>query len=133
MNHRLIVLVLSALVGPISKRPLLVAEQGDVEPLLGELKGAPRPDTGLRGEKDCRSFNLEGQWRALDERPDRVGRSRECPGDYPMPSHSILEFEDAPGVNAFFVEKIDGLRIAPANSRPFPAVSSSGGLMSPRR
>lgn len=42
--------------------PCSMLTKAEVQPIFGELKGDPKPDTGLRGESDCRYFNLDGQW-----------------------------------------------------------------------
>ena len=46
----------------INAHPCSMLSKADVQAIFGELKGPPRPDTGLRGESDCRYFNLDGQW-----------------------------------------------------------------------
>jgi len=37
-------------------------ERGDVVRIFGPLRDEAKPDRGLRGEKDCRWRNEEGQW-----------------------------------------------------------------------
>ena len=68
MNYRLAIVTLAVITlactrtsaAPVSSCSLL--SKADVASLIGELKEEPKPDTGLRGEKDCRYFSLEGHW-----------------------------------------------------------------------
>ncbi|HEX7137166.1 MAG TPA: DUF3558 family protein [Vicinamibacterales bacterium] len=39
--------------------------RAELEPIFGTLKGDGRNDHGLRGERDCRFTNTEGQWLKL--------------------------------------------------------------------
>ena len=59
---RFLILILLAAKPATTVLPCSMLTAGDVRPIFGELKGDPRPDTGLRGESDCRYYNLDGQW-----------------------------------------------------------------------
>ena len=42
--------------------PCSLVARAEVENMVGELKEAPKPDTGLQQEKECNYTNKEGAW-----------------------------------------------------------------------
>src|SRR4030095_4167425 len=52
----------AAIAAPVKVKADSLLKTNDVETVMGKLKGAPKPDTGLMGESICKYENADGQW-----------------------------------------------------------------------
>jgi len=113
----------AAIAAPVKVKADTLLKTNDVEAVIGKLKGAPKPDTGLMGESICKYENADGQWVNVSVySSEKWGwKKGETSEMHPTPLAGL-------GEEAFWVKRGSDVEVYVRKGANLLEVDSSGGI-----